>query len=303
MPHVSIILVDFNSHQETKACLLSLAHLKASTFNYDIVVVDNASIKPLKYLDKYHPRAHLLRSQANLGFTGGNNLAIHWAMEKFNSDYILLLNNDTTVEPNFLTRLIYQAKKFSKQGIINPKIYFYPRKEFYRKSYSAEERGKVFWYAGGSIDWLHLDAFHRGVDEVDRGQFDDQFESDFATGCAMLIKREVLEKVGFLDKRYFLYFEDSDFSLRSKRFGYTIGFCPKSVVWHKNAGSSGGAGSKLHQYYQTRNRLLFSLIHAPWRAKLTAAKLAFRFLIKGNRYQRLAVWHLIIGQLGKQTII
>jgi len=305
MPHVSIILVDFNSHEETKECLLSLGQLNASGFNYDVVVVDNASLKPLTrtWVKRYHPKAHLIRSEGNLGFTGGNNLGIHWAIEQFNSDYILLLNNDTTVAPDFLSKLIYQSEKFPEQGIINPKIYFYPKKEFHQKSYTQAERGKVFWYAGGEIDWQHLDAFHRGVDEVDRGHFDAQIKSNFATGCAMLIKREVMEKIGYLDKRYFLYFEDVDFSLRAKAAGYEIGFCPSSLVWHKNAGSSGGSGSKLHLYYQTRNRLLFSLLHAPFRAKLTAVKLGLKYLFIGNQYQRLAVWHLVTGQLGKQAVI
>ena len=124
MPHVSIILVDFNSHAETKECLLSLAQINATSFNYDVVVVDNASLKSLKkaWLKKLHPRVHLLRSQANLGFTGGNNLAIHWAIEQFNSDYIFLLNNDTTVDSDFLAKLLNQAQKYLRQGIINPKI-------------------------------------------------------------------------------------------------------------------------------------------------------------------------------------
>ncbi len=305
MPHVSIILVDFNSHKETKECLVSLSKLKATSFNYDVVVVDNASVKPLtqKWVERYHPQAHLVRSQANLGFTGGNNLGVHWAIEQFDSDYVLLLNNDTTVEAEFLNKLMAQAVKFPEQGIITPKIYFYPGREFHKKSYLKEERGKVFWYAGGEVDRRHLDAFHRGVDEVDRGHFDNQIESAFATGCAMFIKREVLEKVGYLDKRYFLYFEDVDFSLRAKKAGYKIGFCPKSVVWHKNAGSSGGSGSSLHQYYQTRNRLLFSLLHGPARAKLTTVKYALRLLFKGDRLEKLAVWHLVTGKFGKQSII
>jgi len=305
MPHVSIILVDFNSHDQTKECLLSLAKINHASFSHDVVVVDNASLKPLtqRWVKRYHPEAHLVRSQANLGFTGGNNLGIYWVMERFDSDYVLLLNNDTTVDPDFLTKLLYQAEKFPNQGIINPKIYFYPGNEFHRKSYTKDQKGKIFWFAGGEIDWRHLDAFHRGVDEVDRGHFDTQVESRFATGCAMLIKREVLEKVGYLDKRYFLYLEDVDLSLRAKKAGYEIGFCPGSIVWHKNAGSSGGAGSKTHRYYQARNRLLFSLLHAPFRAKLTAVRLALRFLLFGDEYQKLAVWHLIAGKFGKQMVL
>ena len=170
-------------------------------------------------------------------------------------------------------------------------------------SYHAQDKGNVLWYAGGSIDWQNLAAFHRGVDELDRGHFDTQQESDFATGCSVLIRREVLEKTGLLDERYFLYLEDVDLSVKAKQAGYQIGFCPQSRVWHKNAGSSGGAGSPLHQYYQTRNRLLFALRYGSWRIRITATLFAIRLFMNGSQAERIAVTDLVTGQLGKRVVI
>ncbi len=302
--HISIIIVDYNSHDHTLECLDSLQELRTTNFSHSIVVVDNGSKEPMRLPKRLQNRkTEIVRSAPNLGFTGGNNLGIYYAIEKYNSEYILLLNNDTTVDPHFLQNLVNCSIDQPRSGIICPKIYFSPKKEHHYDSYQSKDRGNVLWYAGGSIDWKHLAAFHRGVDEVDRGQFDNQTYSDFATGCAMLISREVLEKVGPFDKRYFLYLEDVDLSMKVAAAGYDIGFCPKSVVWHKNAGSSGGAGSRVHDYYQTRNRLLFAFKHAEWPVWITALRLAAKDLLSGNEKKRLGVIHALTNQYGKQAII
>ena len=93
------------------------------------------------------------------------------------------------------------------------------------------------------MDWDNLLAFHAGVDEVDRGQFEEEKETGFATGCAVMISREVIERVGLLDDDFFLYFEDLDYSLRVKEAGLKVMYCPKSIIWHKISRSTGGAGS------------------------------------------------------------
>ncbi|MFH2118154.1 MAG: glycosyltransferase, partial [Candidatus Paceibacterota bacterium] len=191
-----------------------------------------------------------------------------------------------------------------KAGIAVSKIYFTPGLEYHRKSYKKSERGKVLWYAGGSIDWKNLVAFHRGVDEVDRGQFDHQTTCDFATGCAIMIKRVVTEHVGILDKRFFGYYEDMDYSLRVKKAGYKLLFVPQSIVWHMNSGSvAGGVGSKFQQYYQTRNRLLVIAKHGTWRNWLTATRFIFNTLISGVDAERKGVFDFLFFRFGKQPII
>lgn len=303
--HVSLILINYNSKSDTDECLKSLAALKTKGFTYSVVVVDNGSLQTYtlpRSLAK-HKKFEVVRSEANLGFTGGNNLGMYYSIEKYNSDYVVLLNNDTVVDPQFLQKLLDCSEAHPDYGLICPKIYFYKGNEFHQKSYVRTQLGKVLWYAGGSIDWFNLAAFHRGVDEVDYGQFDMFGDVDFATGCCVLIKREVLEKVGTFDKRFFLYFEDVDLSVRAKRAGYGIGYCPESIVWHKNAGSSGGAGSKVHNYYIARNRLLFAFKHGDNRVKMIGLRILLQYIFAGTIYQRVAVWHFILGRFGKQQIV
>jgi len=303
MDHISIILVNYNTERDTKECLKSLKDLKTKGFKYKIIVVDNGSKKSLSLSKDLSKNVELVRSESNLGFTGGNNLGIKFAFDTYNSDYILLLNNDTYVDQDFLVQLYLAAQAKPEQGLISPKIYFAKNREFHRSDYSTAERGNVLWYGGGSVDWPNVLCFHRGVDEVDRGQFNAQTTSDFATGCCILVRREVLEKIGLFDQRFFLYLEDVDLSVRTQTAGYEIGFCSSAMIWHKNAGSSGGSGSPLQQYYQTRNRLLFALKHATPRVKLVIAKYIFKLLLSGTKPEKLAALDMIQNKFGKRIVI
>ncbi len=304
MQHVAIVIVDYNGERETRACLQSLKTIIAKEFTYSITIVDNASKEPLSIPEKELPKhTTIIRSDSNLGFTDGNNLAIKQALEQYNPDYILLLNNDTTVDPHFLHYMVACAQEMDHVGIVTPKIYFSPGREYHKESYPKTDIGNVLWYAGGSIDWQNLDAFHRGVDEVDRGQFDTQKTSDFATGCCALIPRKIIDEVGVFDPKYFLYLEDADLSMRITQHGYHIHFCPVAKIWHVNAGSSGGAGSALHQYYQTRNRLYFFFLYGQFRTRLTVLKYALKLLLRGTRLEQRATLDWLIGNMGKQAII
>lgn len=304
MDLISIILVNYNTPQDTKACLDSLFHVKTNGFRFNVIVVDNGSKKPLQLSSKYLDHGvDLLRSEANLGFTGGNNLGISHAIKNYQADHIMMLNTDTIVAPDFLTILFDTLMADPKAGIAAPKMYFHKGFEYFDKSYTPVERHHIIWYAGGSVDWENIASYHRGIDEVDRGQFDQLTESDFATGCCILIKREVIERVGILDKKYFLYSEDVDYSLRVREAGFKVLFVPQSVIWHKIGRSSGGAGSKLQQYYQTRNRILLTFMHGPIRARITAVRLMLQFIFAGNMTERQAVFDFLFGRLGKQPIL
>jgi len=304
MPHVTVVIVDYNGEKDTRECLSSLLEIRSESFTFSVVVVDNGSKEPLSIPPEKMPKdTAIVRSDANLGFTNGNNLGISYAIEHHNPDFIVLLNNDTLVDPNFLEEMLACAKKGEHVGMVTPKIYFSPGREYHKESYTEPERGKVLWYGGGSIDWANLDAFHRGVDEIDRGQFDSQQESDFGTGCCVLMPRPILEKIGKFNQKYFLNLEDVDLSMRVKEIGQKIMFCPGAKVWHKNAGSSGGAGSVLHQYYQTRNRLYFFFTYGPLRTRYVTLKYAVKLLLRGTKFERQATFDWLVGRMGKQAII
>jgi len=303
MDLICVIVVHYNSDKDTQECLKSLAKINTQGFKVRTIVVDNGSSAQLQLKGFGLSNTEVIRSSSNLGFTGGNNLGITYARQKYEPDYFLLLNNDTHVDKNFLYFLHKRAKQSQKTGLISPKIYFAKGYEYHKKSYAKSDLGKVIWFAGGSVDWPNILTFHRGVDEVDRTQFDNQLESDFNTGCCLLIPRKIIETVGLLDKNYFLYLEDVDYNLRVKKLGYEIVFEPQSLVWHKNASSSGGAGNLTSIYYQTRNRLYFALKHGGWRVKATTIKLLFKSIFDSKSLPRKAAWDLVLGRMGKQTVV
>lgn len=280
MKKIALILVHYNNDKDTNECLDSLARLKTK-HQLEIVVVDNNSQTEFKP-KKSQLCVHSLKSATNLGFTGGNNLGMQYALKNIKPDYFLLLNTDTLVEPNFMDELVKFAERQSRVGIVSPKIYFAKGYEYHQNSYDQKDKGNVLWFAGGSIDWDNMYAFHRAIDEVDRGQTDlprpkrSKHEipyygyqtMDFASGCCMLIPTSVIKKVGMFDESYFMYWEDVDLSLQISRAGYQLYYCPDAVIWHKNAGSTGGAGSAFHVKMQEKNRLRFAVKYAPWKTKV-----------------------------------
>lgn len=235
----------------------------------------------------------------NHGFAWANNQIAKQAI-KDGHDLFILLNNDTTVEPDFIKPLMDRLKD-DAVGMVCPKIYFYPGNEFHKNAYKKSELGKVIWYAGGIIDWANVYASHWGVDEVDHGQFNQVIETDFATGCCLAITKETINKIGLMDEKYFLYYEDADWSLAAKKAGLKIIIEPKSVIYHKNAGSTGGSGSNLQQYYQTRNRLYFGLKYAPFKTKLHLMKNALAGLSSSNRVLHQANLDGLLFRLRQRT--
>ncbi|MDP2649860.1 MAG: glycosyltransferase family 2 protein [bacterium] len=297
MKHVVISLLNFNGKKNTLDCLDSLQNIKRDNFKLSVVVVDNASTDG-SLEEIQNTKVKIIGNKENLGFAGGHNTAIKYALEN-GADYILILNNDTYVDKDFLVELLKVAEKDDDIGILTPKIYFAPGFEFHKDKYKKEELGRVIWYAGGVMDWKNIIGHHRGVDEVDKGKFDEIEETELATGCCMLIKKEVFEKVGLFDDKYFLYYEDADLTMRTKRKNFKIMYVPKSIIWHKNAGSAGGSGSELQDYYITRNRLIFGMRYAPARAKFALLKESLKILLNGRHWQRRGVLDFYIGKLGK----
>lgn len=309
MDKAAIIIVHYKNEKDTLECLNSIFINHSSNKKIQVIVVinppyvsesvgKNDSFKTI--LRKKYPQVIVIENNTNTGFAQANNIGIQKALD-LECEYILLLNNDTIVSLELLDKLIKYAKSDSKVGVMSPKIYFAKGFEYHKDRYKDKEKGKVIWYAGGKIDWANVYASHKGVDEVDVGQYGETCETDFATGCCMLITRKTIDKIGLFDSKYFLYYEDVDYSVRVKNNNMKVIYFPKVVLWHKNASSSGKPGSKMHIYYQNRNRLYFGFKYATSKTKKSLFWDSLRLLIKGGVYTKSTMdYHL--GRLGKASI-
>jgi GT2 family glycosyltransferase len=279
--HVVIVILNWNGWKDTVECLESL--YQNNYHNYGIIVVDNDSVdgsvdrikdyctgeievkspffrynpynKPIKILEinsnennridnfEFSSKLILIRNNKNVGFAEGNNIGIRYALNNLNSDYILLLNNDTVVDKEFLVEMLKVSESDDEIGIVGPKIYYY------------DEPNRI-WFARGKISWKFCRGLNIGHNELDVGQYEKITEIEYASGCAFLIKKEVVDRVGLLDKRFFLYFEEIDWTLRVSKLGYQSVFVPKGKVWHKISKSGGGIKEKVGLYYITKNRWL-----------------------------------------------
>lgn len=300
MPNIFVSIVNYNGKKNTLSCLSYLNKLKKENFNLEVVVIDNASKEIFNVnKDEYDNfKLKIIRSEKNLGFSGGQNLGIKYALENM-ADYIVILNNDVIIDSNLLVELLKTFDKEKDCGLVSPKIYFAKGFEFHKNRYQEKDLGKVIWYGGGKMDWQNIIGFHRGVDEVDNGQYQVLEETDFTSGCCMMIKKEVFEKIGFFDEKYFLYYEDNDLNQRAKKQGFKSYYQPNAFLWHLNAGSTGGSGSKLQDYYITRNRILFGFKYAPIRARIALLKEGLRLLFVGRHWQKKGVFDFLLGKFGK----
>jgi len=260
-PKVSIIILNWNGSKDTIDCLKSLENLNYP--NFEIVLLDNGSTDNSigifrAQMPNFKNKITLIKNKENLGFPAGNNVGIKYAIEH-GTNYVLLLNNDTVVDKNFLKEMMTVGESGNKIGILGPKIYFF-----------ADP--KRIWFGGGKFNWFS------GSSHIDFGKQDfdangNPKETNFITGCAMLIKKEVFKKIGFLDERFFLYYEDTDFCLRAKKAGFQCFFVPKAKIWHKIpleslktklSGAVDKIGAPSVLYYHHRNALLMIRNNAPW---------------------------------------
>lgn len=298
MQKILVSILHYNNSQDTLDCLKSLLSLDLTEMEIETYVLDNASKHglDLKISDFSKINLTILRSSTNSGFTGGHNL-IYEKVQDRPFDYLLLLNNDSVLEKECLKKMVLEMEN-EGVGAVVPKIYFTKGMEFHKNKYKESELGNVFWYAGGFIDWSNIQSKHRGVDEVDHGQYNKIEEIDFATGACLLIRKKVIKEIGLFDERYFLYFEDADLSQKILKAGYSLVYQPKAILWHNNAGSS-GSGSELHDYYLTRNRMLFGMKHAPLRMKILLFKESLRLLKSGREWQKKGIRDFYMNKFGK----
>lgn len=237
---VFLIAINYNGLSDTLEFIDSVK--KINYQNYQIIIVDNASNKEDVSVIDCIEGVTLLRAEENLGFSGGNNLGIMYALEH-GADYIVLINNDTLVEPDFLTHAVDYLDQHSDVGIVTGKIMY-------------EENRNHFWFAGGKLNYLRGRAYHYGSNEEDLGQYDQTQQISFCTGCLMVIPVEALKIVGPMREDYFLYYEDTEYSARFTENKYKMVYLPSVKIYHKVSASTGG-GSVLYHYYNWRNRLYF----------------------------------------------
>lgn len=240
LPAVTVVVLNWNNLPDTIECLESLRSVAYPALR--LLLVDNGSTDGSEAaLRARFPDLDVLQTGENLGFAGGNNAGIRRALAA-GADHVVLLNNDTTVDPGFVTALVDAARQHPRAGLLSSKILLFDRPD-------------VLWFAGASFHpWLGWGR-HRGHGERDTGQYDRVEETDRPTGCALLATRACCERVGLLREEYFCYAEDLEWGLRARAQGFQVLYVPGSRVWHKVSRSTGGARSTLPLRYQTRNVL------------------------------------------------
>ncbi len=244
-PSVTIIILNWNGIADTLECLKSLTKILYT--NYKIIVVDNGSSGDDVNLlqNKLSNSTAIIQNKENLGYAGGINSALN-EIDKNKTDYILLLNNDTIVNKSFLNELVRVSESDSNIGICGSLELSY-------------NKPKQITTIGCNFDnYFFIQTYPCKYKNIDGCNLKQNRKLDLVAGSSMLIRTSLFNKIGLFDKDYFIYGEEFDFSLKAKKAGYKSVFCPKSIVWHKSEGTSGGRMSKTGRYYLTRNRILFA---------------------------------------------
>lgn len=271
-PKVNIIVLNHNGKDVLRKCLASVFRVDYPDF--EIVVVDNASDDgSIEEAKKDFSKATFIKNSRNLGFSAGNNIGIRYSLEK-QAEYVLLLNSDTEVEKDFLGKLIGLMGSDPKIGVLSPTI--------------LEGDSDRVWFSGGRIDWKRMRTTHLR-DRIDGAAFR---RTEFVSGCAMLVRKEVFAKIGLLDEEFFLYWEDADFSVRAARQGFRLAVAKTDGVRHFEK-SRKNKPSKT--YWLVLSGLIFFRKNAHWslapwgRAYLAARKAKNAADIRKDRFDETAL--------------
>lgn len=261
-PNYHVILVDNASQDDSLSKIKNYCSCKAEYLKLNqgsdwqknrtknVVEIDFKDLNSVKIdtnnlLNSYKlENLILIKNDENYGFTGGNNIALNYAHNNLKPDYYLLLNNDTTVEPEFLKNMIDSVYSYANVGFAGPKIYYY----------NSKEVSNLLSFAGGTINLNTSEPSPIGTDETDNGQYNKDRIVDYIEGSCMLVSYEVCEAVGFFNQDYFTYWEEIDWCIRGKKAGFKTIYTHKAKIWHKCYGSDTGA---LSIYYMIRNRFIF----------------------------------------------
>ncbi len=263
-----IVLVNYNGYEDTRNCLRSLALLDHST---SVVVVDNASSEnPTFKLKKEFPWADIIQSPENGGWAGGNNLGVQHALAR-GAEWIILLNNDTTVPPRFVRRLLEAAHNHPEFGILGPVILFQDDSE------SVQTTGVVFNRPDREGFFQSIDVRHDPEKPIS------VVPCDIVNGCCLMIRRDVIESIGLVDEAFFLIHEESDWCLRAQRMTQ-CGIVSDALVWHKGSSSFQREGKRLQRYYDTRNLVRLLRKHRG-RSNTRSRYSSFRTLLSYARHR------------------
>ena len=240
-PLVVAVVLNWNAVDETIECVNSL--LNSSYKNLQIVIVDNFSTDDsVNIIKKIFPNIKLICNNFNNGYAGGNNLGIKWALS-INADYILILNNDVTVDTSMVENLVEKLDKNLNIGIITGKVFY-------------KDTPKRIFSGFGKFIWWRCSGVNRGTTFGRFYLHKREGKVNYISGVLFLAKSEVFKSLGLLDEKYFMYFEDLEFSFRvSKK--YSLYYSPNALAFHKSGGGTRWSNySEIYLYYQTRNRLI-----------------------------------------------
>ena len=249
-PFVIALVLNWNNLPDTLECVDSVRRSDYS--NLALRVVDNGSREdPSAVLHESYPDVGVLRNPRNLGYGGGNNSGMKRAIDE-GAAYILLLNNDVVVAPDCVRQLVAAAEADSRIGMATPKVFYYDRPT------------EIYW-DGGIVDWKSGELPHDSRRLPVEGGI---VRSEWLTGCSLLVRVATIREVGLLDERYFLYFEDADWSVRAASRGWTNAVVLQARAWHKVSRSAGGGANPAVRFYHFRNRYMFVAAHGPSRGRL-----------------------------------
>jgi GT2 family glycosyltransferase len=251
-PHVYIVILNTNRRDDTLECIDSLA--RSRHINSTILVLDNASTDgSVEAIHAQHPSVEVIHLTENKGYAGNNNVGIEAALER-GADWVAVLNEDTVLDPRCLSEMVRVGESDTRIGVVGPMVYHYDEPD-------------IIQSAGGKFN-PYLEAFHDGQNEIDLGQYTDPRPVDWISGCAIMVRRETIEEVGAIDERFFYYWEETEWCLRSGKAGWKIMHAPQAKLWHKGVQRDYSPGPSV-TYYNTRNRLLMLAKHgAPLRVWL-----------------------------------
>lgn len=254
-PLVYCIILNWNGAALLPAALDTV--LTMTYPNFKVLVVDNASTDgSVSLVREKYPDVILIENDENLGFGEGNNVGMRHALQA-GADWVFLLNFDIEVDSQLLSELMAVAIADNRIGMLGPKIYFFNQPE-------------VFWYAGGVVRFFTGEIAHRGLRETDHGQYDAIEDSDYITGCALLVRSEVLRDIGLFDPIYNpAYTEDADLSQRARLADYRLVYVPGGRLWHKVSSASGGGLTPFKTKLKIQHNLIFFRRYARWYHWLT----------------------------------
>ncbi len=297
-PLIVPVILNTNRRDDTLACLESL--FATGYPNLKTIVLDNKSVDgSVEAIRRQFPDVKIIGLSENLGYAGNNNIGVEAAM-KMGADWVFVLNEDVVLDKECLTKLTEVGEGDSEIGILGPMVYHF------------NEPG-VIQSAGGMLG-RYWQSIHLGQNEADHGKFREPHRVEWISGCAILLRRAVIEQVGMLDKNFFIYWEETEWCIRAGRAGWKIFHVPQAKLWHKGV-QKNYQPKPSFTYYATRNHLFtLSKHHAPIVAKIFTWFQVFRTLMswtikpkwRGKREHRNAMWRGVMdflrGRLGPMPV-